>query len=271
MKKNMSLEEMLNYDGFYEPTKLQRLKNNISILYRRMSHKIKDTAAVLRGEKLADNKEYEGAPRVTQEMVEAEPRRWIIEECIPACEILWNKNIYTFMCSDSLDKNAWIEIEIDCLSDENKMILEKIKNDYICYQYHYGCVNISVFGKGKNAQEELIKIANMFVLQDVPSHYATFDMEKVYMICGCSKEVENPDYVPFEEQIANMTFENWGMPIQEPTIMVFDPTKVEKTEEEYISDIGAIKDGDTIYVNEFHYNKHLKYVEYTKNIGNLRK
>ena len=31
--------------------------------------------------------------------------------------------------------------------------------------------------------------------------------------------------------------------------------------EEYINDIGAIKDGDTIYVNEFHYNKHLKYVE----------
>ena len=81
------------------------------------------------------------------------------------------------------------------------------------------------------------------------------------MINGCSKEVENPNYVSIQDQLANMTFSNWGISIEEPTIWVLDPDKIVKSDEEYISDIGAIIDGDTIYVNEFHYNKHLKYVE----------
>lgn len=260
----MNLEEMLLEDRLgREATFLDKTKLKVSLLYKRLASKLKETAAVVSGKKLADNREYEGAPRVTQEMVEAEPRRWIIEECVPACEILWSKNIYTFMCSDSIDKDAWIELELECLSPENIEILEEIKKEYVCYQYHQGCLNISVPGMGKKAQEELIKIANRFIMQDVPSKYATFTMEKVYMINGCSKEVENPNYVSIQEQLANMTFGNWGFDIQEPTIWVLDPTKIVKSDEEYISDVGAIQDANTgvIYRNQFHYNKHLKYIE----------
>lgn len=260
----MNLEEMLLEDRLgREATFLDKAKLKVSLLYKRLASKLKETAAVVSGKKLADNREYEGAPRVTQEMVEAEPRRWIIEECVPACEILWSKNIYTFMCSDSIDRDAWIELEISCLSDENKAILEAIREEYPCFQYHTGCLNIMVPGMGKKAQQELINIANRFVMQDVPSEYATFNMDTIHMICGCSKEIDNPDYVPIEEQLANMTFENWGFDIQEPTIWVLDPTKIVKSDEEYISDVGAIKDTNTgvIYRNQFHYNKHLKYIE----------
>ena len=262
MKENMDIENiMFELNNRRKPNFVERLKMQVSILYKSMSRKLKDTAAVVSGKKLADNKQYEGAPRVSQEMVEEEPRRWIIEECVPACQILWDKNIYTFMCSDGIDSDAWIELELECLSPENMDILEEIKKEYVCYQYHQGCLNISVSGKGKKAQEELIKIANRFKMQDVPSKYATFTMKKVYMINGCSKEVENPNYVSIQEQLANMTFSNWGISIEEPTIWALDPDKIVKSDEEYISDIGAIKDGDTIYVNEFHYNKHLKYIE----------
>lgn len=260
----MNLDEMLLNDKLgREATILDKAKLKVSLLYRRIAAKLKDTAAVVSGKKLADNKQYEGAPRVTQEMVEAEPRRWIIEECVPACQILWDKNIYTFMCSDSIDRDAWIELELDCLSEENLAILEEIRKEYPCYQYHQGCINIMVPGMGRKAQEELIKVANRFKIQDVPSLYATLDMESVYMINGCSKEVENPDYVPIEEQLANMTFENWGFDIQEPTMLVLDRSKIVKSDEEYINDIGAIRDTNAgvIYRNQFHYNKHLKYIE----------
>ncbi len=255
----MNLDEMLLNDR--KATIIDKAKLKVSLLYKRLAFKLRDTAAVISGKKLASNKVYEGAPRVTQEMVEENPRRWIIEECVPACEILWDKNIYTFMCSDDLDRDAWIELEIECLSPENKGILEQIKREYVCYQYHEGCINISVPGKGRKAQEELIKIADRFVMQDVPVDYATFSMDAIHMICGCSKEVENPKYVPLEEQLANMTFENWGFNIEEPTIWVLDPSKIVKSDEEYINDVGAIKDSESgvIYRNQFHYNKHLKY------------
>lgn len=247
-----------------KPNILERAKIRISVLSRSFASKLKDTAAVISGKKLANNKQYEGASRVSQEDVEAEPRRWIIEECVPACQILWDKNIYTFMCSDGLDIDAWIELELECLSPENKGILEQIKCEYDCYQYHEGCINIPVKGKGKSAQEELINIANRFVMQDVPSKYSTCSMESVYIKNGCYKVIDNPDYVPIEEQLANMTFENWKLDIQEPTMTVFDSSKITRSDEEYIEAIGAIKDTDTgvIYRSQFHYNKHLKYLEF---------
>ena len=266
----MNLEEILVEDKFCrETTIFDKAKLKISILYNRFAYKLKETAAIISGKKLANNKEYEGASRVSQEMVEANPRKWIIEECIPACEILWSKNIYTFMCSDSLDCNAWIELELDCLSNKNLAILEEIKRDYVCYQYHYGCLNISVSGMGKNAQEELINIANRFVMQDVPGKDAILNIEDVYMLNGCYKVIDNPKFVPYEEQFANMDFSNWGMPIEEPTILVLDSSKIIKSDEDYIADIGAVRDVDNgiIYRNRFHYNKHLKYIESLKNKG----
>lgn len=246
-----------------KPNSLEKVKMGVSILCKNMVSKLKETAAVISGKKLANNKEYEGTSRVTQEMVEAEPRKWIIEECVPACQILWDKNIYTFMCSDGLDIDTWIELEVDNLSPENIAILDEIRKEYVCYQYHQGCLNISVPGKGRKAQEELIKIAERFKMQDVPSDYATLSMKSIYMICGCSKEVENPNYVPIEVQLANMDFSNWSLDIQEPTIMVLDESKIVKSDEEYIDEVGAIRDSETgiIYRNQFHYNKHLKYLE----------
>lgn len=269
----MNLEEMLlTSDKGREINFFEKAKIKISILSRKLSYKLKDTAAVISGKKLKDNKEYEGAPRVTQEMVEENPRKWIIEECVPACQILWDKNIYTFMCSDGIDSDAWIELEIDCLSLENQAILEEIRQEYVCYQYHQGCLNISVPGKGKKAQEELIKIAERFKMQDVPSKYATFSMERVYMINGCSKEIDNPNYVPLHEQLANITFANWGMEFEEPTIWVLDPAKIVKSDQEYIDAIGAIRDEDNgvIYVNQFHYDKHLNYKNSLENKKTLK-
>lgn len=247
-----------------KPNPLQHFCIGVSLLYRVIARKWKETAAVVSGRKLADNKEYEGASRVSQEAVEREPRRWIIEECVPACQILWEKNIYTFMCSDGLDSDAWIELELACLSPENQAVLDELRKEYVCYSYHEGCLNISVSGKGVKAQEELIQIALRFYMQDVPKKYATLDMESIYMTCGCYQEVENPDFIPIGAQLANMTFENWGLTIQEPFIRVVARDKIVKSDAEYIRDVGAIQDSETgiIYRNQFHYDKHINYLNY---------
>ncbi len=245
-------------------SRLDTFKYNVSLLYKKFIYKIKDTAAVLKGIKLADNIEYVGASRVSQEEVEMNPRKWIIEECILACQILWKKNIYTFMCSDGLDQNAWIELELDCLSEENLAILEEIKSEYPCYKYHEGCINIPVKGKGMDAQRELVKIASRFVMQDVPSKYAIISREDLLIEMGCYREIPNPDYLPFEELLSNISFDNWHVPILPETLLILDESKIEKPVTTYINEYGAIVDyrDGTIYRSLYHYDKHVNYLKY---------
>ena len=242
----------------YRPSVISRLKYKISSL----KNKIKDTAAVLSGKRFANDKNYEGAPRVSQEEVETFAEKWVIKECIPACSILWDKNIYTFMCSDYANNNAWIELAIDTLSSENIAILEEIKKEYKTYQYHYGCINIEVNGMGRNAMEELIKIANRFVMQDVPKTEATISLEGLLIECGCSSIVRNPKYESFEKELEKMMSSGWGAPMEEEYIRVFDKSKIVKPVNEYIAEYGAVLDEDgTIYRSKFHYDKHLKYLK----------
>lgn len=253
-------------------TPIDAAKLKVSLFYNYLKDRIEYTAAVVSGVHLADNRIYEGAPRVSQQDVEESPRRWIIEECVPACEILWSKNIYTFMCSDRLDKNAWIELKLSNLSSENLDILRELCNEYHCYQYHEGCLNISVDGMGKKAQKELINIANRFVMQDVPVGEATYSIEDVYKKCGCVKTIPNPNYVSLEEQLSDLSLSNWGKCLEDPVIEVFDPSKVNKSFEEYIDDCGAVIDPTTgiIYRSVFHYCKHLRYINSLENKKGLK-
>lgn len=266
MKKQKSvIDEILLGSEFTKLSKFDEIKFNISLLYRSFVGKLKDTAAVIKGERLSANKVYEGASRVKQEEVESNPRRWIIEECVPACEILWNKNIYTFMCSDSLDKNAWIELVLENLSEENLAILEEIKSEYICYQYHKGCINISVNGMGKSAQDELIEVATRFKMQDVPKNEATIRIDDLFIASGCYKEVPNPKYRPLKEQLEEMTLEDWDAAVEPETLRVFDISKLNKPIKDYIEDYGGVLDEQgVIYRSQFHYDKHLKYLECMK-------
>lgn len=250
---------------------IEKAFNRISILFKGMSSKLKETAAVVSGKKLADNKAYEGASRVSQEAVETEPRRWIIEECVPACEILWEKNIYTFMCSDGLDDDAWISLEIDCLSPENIDILRSITgND----GSPYGRGSLIANGKGKGAQEQLIKMAELFVMQDVPEKYAVISREELLRRCGCFVQIPNPEYKAFDddgmEGVGLEDLEEYRRRLYTPEfIEQLDESKVTKSIEEYASDVGAIIDPDTgiIYDGKFHYDKHLKYIE---SLGNKK-
>lgn len=248
-----------NLDDF-APVK-ESIFTRSKIFMAKIFGRMKETSALIRGERLVSDSKYVGAPRVSQETVESCPEKWVIKECIPACKILWSKNIYTFMCSDSADENAWIEIDLENLSAENLAILEDIKKEYNCYSYHYGCINIPVVGMGRKARNKLIEVANRFVMQDVPKKEATITLERLLIESGCSKIIRNPKFTSFEEELSKSMSLGWGAPMEEEYIAVLDKDKITKSAEDYILEYGAVIDTDgTIYSSRYHYNKHLNYI-----------
>lgn len=231
------------------------------LIMEKVFSRMVETAAHIKGGRMISDKRYVGASRVSQEEVETCPEKWIIKECIPACKILWSKNIYTFMCSDFVDQNAWIEIALENLSNENLAILEEIKKEFYCYSYHHGCINIQVDGMGSKAMHKLVEMADRFVMQDVPKKEATISLENLLIESGCSKVIKNPKYTSFEEELAKSLEFGWDAVMEEEYIAVLDKDKITKSAEEYILEYGAVMDSDgTIYASRYHYNKHLNYL-----------
>ena len=209
------------------------------------------------------------------EIVEQNPRVFIMEECIPACEELWKKNVYTFMVSDYLNEGeCWIEVVIDNLSDENKEILFQLSgSDIRRRDYHRGCMIFGVNKVGKEGQERLLELAQKFQMQDVPYIEAYITLPEYLIQRGCYKEVENPDYVEMKapwtlnlpvDQLGKkiIEYDDWLASSQSSkTIKVFDSTKVIKPLDEYLSEIGAIYEDGRVYLSDYHYQKHQNYVK----------
>ncbi len=157
------------------------------------------------------------------------------------------------------------------LSEENKLVLEQIKQKYHCYSYHPGCINISVSGMGKKAQEELVQMASMFAMQDVPDNLATISFDDILMRSGCYGEVKNPNFAAeLETWREKISLGDWETPLPQEYYRVVQPCMMTKSEDEYIRDFGAVKEGDKIYISKFHYDKHLAWLRYkNENISKI--
>ncbi len=235
---------------------------------------------------LPENDGYSETMSSPMEAVEQNPRQFIIEECVPACQILWSKNIYTFMVSDHLNEGVcWIEIIADSLSDENKNIfLNLAGDDIIKFAYHSGCLNFGVKCVGKKAQERLAEIASGFAMQDVP-YKQGYIMQQEFLInhCGCYDEVPNPDYIPMAapwdaeihvEQIADYMekYEEWEASNKsKESIRIYNPNNATKSLPDYLGEHNMVGDGDRVYLTPYHYQKHLNYINYLNNLDNDNK
>lgn len=220
------------------------------------------------------NDEYAPARHCSMEVVEKTPRKFIIEECIPACKKLWNKNIYTFMVSDHRDSGCcWIEVDIDNLSDENKVILMQLEGEGVFkFENHEGKIAFGVEGVGTQAQTRLLELAQQFQMQDVPYGEAYITLSEYLIRCGCYDEVENSNYVsmvePWNTNLSGEQLGNYMVEYSEwknsdrskPTVKVFNTSKITKTLEEYFNENDAIYDGDRVYLSDYHYRKHMNYV-----------
>jgi uncharacterized protein YaaN involved in tellurite resistance len=57
------------------------------------------------------------------------PEEYIIPEELPACKMLWDRGIETYMCGNYDDKEyqgRWIGISADSLNEENKFIFDEL-------------------------------------------------------------------------------------------------------------------------------------------------
>lgn len=227
------------------------------------------------------NEEYSETMASPMEEVENNPKKFIIEECIPACKELWEKNIYTYMVSDYVNENqCWIEIDVNNLSEENLNVYRELGgDDVIKFSYHAGFLNFGVKGVGKKAQQRLLELASKFQMQDVPYGYAYITLEEFLIEKGCYKVIKNPNYVKMEkpnylkadsyEDIEYQDeYEEWlASDKSEEFLKVFDKSKMTKSLEEYLKESNAIYEDNRIYLSEYHYNKHKNYVNYINTIN----
>lgn len=253
-----------------------------------------DQTLVDNGQTLSDNytskgflpkdDQYHEVIQTLQEEVESNPQRYIIKECIPACKELWSKNIYTFMVSDYLNEGeCWIEIALNALSNENKEVYDNLSGDDLKkFSYHEGTVNFGVTKVGEKGQSELYDLARQFKMQDVVEGFAYISMQTFLMKeCGCYDETPNPDYKEEPRFNPNSSLEEF-MEYEEKmrqwmttnqhckTLKQFNPDKLTRPAEEIASEKGMIIDGDRVYLNEFHYKKHLNYLASLSNEQNAQ-
>lgn len=224
---------------------------------------------------LPENEGYSETMSSPQEEVEKNPTKYIIQECLPACQELWAKNIYTFMVSDHLNEGmCWIEIIADSLSEENKGIYLGMSDDVaIKFSYHKGTINFGVRCVGKEGQRKLLELAQRFQMQDVPKEQAYISPQDFLMrYCDCYEEYPNPNYKPMKApwesnipltEIADYMekYEQWQESTESKQMLrKFAPEKAAKSIEELANEQGMIFEDGRVYISSFHYNKHLNYV-----------
>ena len=205
---------------------------------------------------------------------------YIIPELQAACKALWEKNIYTFMCSNREDVVPAYIILLP-LSDENKNRFEALKQTnpgYFIENRGYDCINIP--DVTKMSEEEIsntfLTLISNFVKQDVQPNF--YQSAKDYLIsCGCYEEIDNPNYVKMDinDFAASVSLENLGsfVDIEEPTIKVFSQDKMEKSFEEYVYENGDENRVDfstgNVYVEPYFLERHLEFVKSQNNDGQV--
>ncbi len=272
--KHISLDDFASDDivefEFHEPTPEEK-------------EKIKKERALELEKKgfLPENDGYCETMTSPQEEVEKNPTQFIIQECLPACQELWRKNIYTFMVSDHLNEGmCWIEIIADSLSKENQEIYLRISNDEaVKFSYHSGTINFGVRSVGKEGQKKLLELAKKFQMQDVPKEQAYITPQDFLMrYYNCYYEYPNPNYKPMlspweadiklDEMASYIAkYDQWQGSIESKQILrKFAPEKATKPIEELVSEQGMILEDNRVYLSPFHYEKHNNFVNYVNSM-----
>ena len=204
----------------------------------------------------------------------------ISEEFISSLQKFKQKNIYASIVNNNLDGNiSLIEIDFDNLSDENKELIISFNNEFIVKYLNAKGHTIYAIKDAK----VLSFLADKFQMQDVPHLDAYLTFEEFLIKCGASKEVDNPNYYKMMSpslvssavrELTNYTYlyENWlKSDCSKKTLTVFDETKVNKSFDEYLKENGAIYEDNRVYLNEYHYQNHLKYLKFLNDKSLSRK
>lgn len=105
-------------------------------------------------------------PYVELEEVMANPKEYIIPQCLPACKALWDKNIETFMVSNNDDEDLYVLLTN--VSDENMTIFNQMKqqDSRFVFDGYRDTIGIAVKGNNKSSMHELQGLTEVFKIQD---------------------------------------------------------------------------------------------------------
>lgn len=198
------------------------------------------------------------------ELIVEQPEVFIEKGCLDACKALWDLNITTRE-SNGWEKNAYIVL--GQLSDENMEIFKELaKQDPEHYEIQEEVEMAVKNGRGKVDLDKLMKnqlgakfgnccvlkskngvissdLIEPFMMQDI---YEKVCSGELFLMCYCD--------------CCTHVFEN------DDVVRVFDKSKQTKSIEEYAKEKGAIyvKEEDKVYLYQFYYDRHLKYLDYLK-------
>lgn len=206
-----------------------------------------------------------------QEEVEKNPRKYIIEELINPCTILWGKNIFPYMTSLSFDDSLWIAFQIDDLSVENMDYITSLDKKFKHFAQNEECIYIEVNNKGEEARNQLAEIACGFKMQDIPKE-ATISVIAALIQCGYSKKIPNPSYIPFEEYqklFGSLSNSYYNSSYAQKDLVVFDDQKWKrrwhkKSVFKILASHGFSFDQSHVYKSAFYHKKHVNYLRYLK-------
>lgn len=201
---------------------------------------------------------------------------FIIPENQKACQLLWSKNIFTKMCNNYDNVDSWITINL--LSSENQELFDALAKVDERFGKTWGGIGFRVPiqpGVGNDTYEAFKELIDLFPMQDVQKDgYMTVE-EFLMGYTNCYRVVPNPEYQPLtkpkQEDYSDMVlysraFSAYADSVSKPSeIREFDPSKMTKSVEEYVSasKFAGFYDAEEekVFYNEMYYKAHLKYKE----------
>ncbi len=216
---------------------------------------------------------------VSMPEVESNIDEYIIPELQEACKSLWERNVFTFMCSNRNDGGS-AYIILESLSPENKEIFEQLKQDhpeYFIFDNYRHADRIQIPDVTKMSEEEIstafVKLTRHFVSQDVqPRFYLT--PEDYLIDCGCYDEIPNPEYkgdpgpMPTTSSLKELDeyFAKCNIP---QTIKVFNKGKMTKSFKEYVIENQDENRTDfttgKVYESPYFLKKHFEFINLQRN------
>lgn len=146
---------------------------------------------------------------VEMEYVINNPNEYIIPQCLPACKILWNKNIETFMVSNNEDDHLYVLLTN--ISEDNKNLLNHLiqEDSRYYFDYYRKTYGFKVEGIDNSAASELSTLANQLKIQDTLRFKSSEKFLSDFKTSGGKMETDEYGHIIRQEnpELSNVTLE----------------------------------------------------------------
>jgi hypothetical protein len=193
---------------------------------------------------------------------------YIIPECRQACKLLWDKNIFTYLCTNY--DNDYTAIAISEFSAENQKIYYELSQTDSRLINWRGLPAIRLEATGKEVIPVLNGLTDLFRMQDV-LYDGYYTIESFLIERGCYNIVDNPRYMKDNQSENSKDLQAMMKHLDDyndntPHIYVYDETKVKRSLASYLKEAGLtdfyVPHEGKIFKNEFYFKAHKNYLSF---------